>query len=422
MQTKCMLCYMDFASHTGFASVAHNLMDRLLPFFEEKNVIVNICATNYQGQPFWYNGKNGGKAYVRAAKDYAKNDKDLWYRDGMLKLLNEKNWDMFWAINDIPVFSPMMQILHTIRSQYKHQNKQTRFKSILYAPVDSPCNPQFMNDLEFWDSFVTYTEYGKKQIEPHVYNSLTNLYKQIDVIPHGANKDDFHKIQNFDKSAAREKWKLPTDKFIFGNINKNNSRKNIGGTLFAFKKFLDWYFTSSYHKHPHLYLHMSPTDETGINIYRAAENLGISQYITYPTKEEYIKGGAYTLEEMNEIYNCLDCYVTTTAAEGWGLTVTEAMAVGLPIVAPMHTSIQEITENGSACYPITCLYEHFQISDYENIRFMPDANDTFFQMKSAYIDAIHDNFPHRSAYEDILNVYDWNKIAEQWKKIFSSMI
>lgn len=411
---------MDFASHTGFASVAHNLMDRLLPFFEENNVLINICATNYQGQPFWYNGKNGGKAYVRAAKDYAKNDKDLWYRDGMLKLLNEKNWDVFWAINDIPVFSPMMEILTTIRSQYKYHKKQTRFKSILYAPVDSPCNPKFMNDLTFWDSLITYTEYGKKEIERFTTDSI--LPTPIQVIPHGANKQDFYKIPDFDKKAAREKWKLPTDKFIFGNINKNNSRKNIGGTLLAFKKFLDWYATSKFDKHPHLYLHMSPTDETGINIYRAAENLGISQYITYPTKEEYIKGGAYTLEEMNEIYNCLDCYVTTTAAEGWGLTVTEAMAVGLPIVAPMHTSIQEITNNGTACYPITSLYEHFQISDYENIRFIPDANDTCLQMQAAYSDTILDNSKHQKAYTDILNVYDWDKISEQWKKIFLPLL
>lgn len=420
MQTKTMLCYMDFATHTGFASVAHNLMDRLLPFFEENNVLINICATNYQGQPFWYNGKNGGKAYVRAAKDYAKNDKDLWYRDGMLKLLNEKNWDVFWAINDIPVFSPMMEILTTIRSQYKYHNKQTRFKSVLYTPVDSPCNPKFMNDLSFWDSLVTYTEYGKKEIERFTISKI--LPTPIQVIPHGANKQDYYKIPNFDKHAAREKWKLPTDKFIFGNINKNNSRKNIGGTLLAFKKFLDWYATSKFDRHPHLYLHMSPTDETGINIYRAAENLGISQYITYPTKEEYIKGGAYTLEEMNEVYNCLDCYVTTTAAEGWGLTVTEAMAVGLPIVAPMHTSIQEITNNGTACYPITSLYEHFQISDYENIRFIPDANDTCLQMQAAYSDTILDKLKHQKAYTDILNIYDWDKIAEQWKKIFLPLL
>jgi glycosyltransferase involved in cell wall biosynthesis len=33
-------------------------------------------------------------------------------------------------------------------------------------------------------------------------------------------------------------------------------------------------------------------------------------------------------------------------AEGWGLTITEAMAVKLPIICPIHTSISEITNDG----------------------------------------------------------------------------
>jgi len=418
-QTKSLLCYMDFATHTGFSSVAHNLLDRLLVWFEEKDVIITILATNYIGEPFWYNGKNGGRAYVKSAKSEAKNMKDLWYRDGMLKLLNEKNWDLFWAINDIPVFSPTMEVLLKIRNQYKQEKKQKRFKAVLYTPVDSPCNPTFMNDLDFWDALVTYTEYGKKQIEPH-------LSGKIDIIPHGANKKDFYPIKDSNKEELRKKHQLPVDGFIFGNINKNNSRKNIGGTLLAFKKFLDWYDDESYKNpslpKPYLYLHCSPTDETGINCYRASSSLGISDYVLYPQNEDYKKGKGYDVKEMNEVYNCLDTYVTTTGAEGWGLTITEAMAVGLPIVAPMHTSVKEITENGSACYPVSILSEQILTHDYENVRFLPDPVNTAWAMKSAYNDAVVGRFPHQLAYEDILDEYDWDKIAEQWKKIFTKLL
>lgn len=419
-QAKSVLCYMDFATHTGFSSVSHNLMDRLLPWFEAQDIYVHICATNYLGKPFWYKGKNGGKAYVRAAKDTAKNMKDLWYRDGMLKLLNEGNYDLLWCINDIPVFSPMMQILSQVRNIYKPQRGHKNFKAVLYTPVDSRCNPEFMNDLDFWDELVTYTEYGKVEIEKH-----KPIGKWVKTIPHGANKEDFYKIPDFDKAEARRKWKLPENAFLFGNINKNNSRKNMGGTLLAFRYFVDWFNkqkTDGHKQEPALYLHCSPTDETGINLYRAAKTLGIENYVHYPTKDEYIKGGAYTLPEMNEIYNLLDCYVTTTSAEGWGLTITEAMAVELPIVAPMHTSIKEITEKGSACYPVSTLMEHFQIADYENVRLMPDPNDTFCQMMMAYTDVQLGEFPFGAAYKDILNVYDWDKIAEQWKSVFEGLI
>lgn len=422
MEAKSMLCYMDFATHTGFSSVAHNLMDRLLPYFKEQNISVTICATNYLGKPFWYEGKNGGKAYVRSAKDSAKNMKDLWYRDGMLKLLNDNNWDYFWAINDIPVFSPLMKVLQDIRHKFKPQRKHKPFKSILYTPIDSPINPTFTNELVFWDALVTYTQYGKDEIEKY-YDAIQGA--DIKVIPHGANKTDFYAITDFKKTEARAKWKLPEDGFIFGNINKNNSRKNIGGTVLAFKKFLVWYEKQkqqyNYSQKPYLYLHCSPTDSTGINLYRLCESLGIADRVFYPSKEEYIKGGSYTLNELNEIYNCLDCYITTTSAEGWGLTITEAMAVGLPIVAPLHTSVKEITDNGDACYGVTCMYDHIQIADYENIRYIPDTNTTMMSMVMAYADVQMDEYPHKAAYLDLLDIYDWDKIAEQWKQIFNKL-
>jgi glycosyltransferase involved in cell wall biosynthesis len=140
---------------------------------------------------------------------------------------------------------------------------------------------------------------------------------------------------------------------------------------------------------------MSPTDSTGIDIYRACKQLGIIEYVHFPEKEEYKKGDGYTVQEMNEVYNCLDCYVTTTTAEGWGLTVTEAMACELPIVAPMHTSLKEITENGDACYAVTVMIEHFQIADYENIRHIPDPVITANQMLIAFKDVCHKKFPHK---------------------------
>lgn len=415
-----MLCYMDFATHTGFASVAHNLMDRLLPFFAEKGITINICATNYFGKPFWYKGPNGGKAYVKSAKDNAKNMNDLWYRDSMLKTLNEGNYDYLFCINDIAVLSPTMPVLKDIRDKYKPTNNHKDFQAILYTPVDSKCNPTLMNDINFWDRIVTYTEYGVKEIQPHC------VFADIIAIPHGANRNDFRKLDPdtdaFDQYAERNNLGLPEECFIFGNINKNNSRKNLGGTLLAFKYFLDWFNKQQdYKKKPALYFHCSPTDATGINLYRAAQTLGIEQHVYYPQKEEYKKGGGYTLEEMNTIYNCLDCYVTTTTAEGWGLTVTEAMAVGLPIVAPMHTSLKEITENGGACYSVSSMIEHFQIADYENVRYVPDPNDTFCQMMMAYVDAMQNDFPHEAAYKDILNTYDWDKIAEQWKDLFNGI-
>jgi glycosyltransferase involved in cell wall biosynthesis len=37
-----------------------------------------------------------------------------------------------------------------------------------------------------------------------------------------------------------------------------------------------------------------------------------------------------------------DLLITTTTGEGWGLSITEAMASKLPVVAPNHTACREI--------------------------------------------------------------------------------
>lgn len=417
---RLMLAYMDYATHTGFASVAENLMKRLLPFFQKNNITVHICATNYLGEPYTFS-VGDATAMVFSAKTMAKDLKDLWYRDGMLKMLSLNPYEFLWVLNDIPVVSPMMEVLKHIKSNLKpNKFKHPDFKSILYTPIDSKPQPKYMNDLGFWDLLVTYTNYGQQELKRVAGNDLA-----ISIIPHGVDTSDYYKIPDFDKQAVREKYKLPANKFIFGNINKNSSRKNIGGTLLAFSYFLNHYnqIKSDYnYVEVALYLHMSPTDLTGINIYRACEQLGISEYVHFPEKDEYKKGAGYSVQEMNEIYNCLDCYVTTTSAEGWGLTVTEAMACQLPIVAPMHTSIKEITENGEACYPVNMMFDHFQISDYENLRHIPDPAIVAKQMMRAFMNVVQGRYPHKEVYEDILEKYNWDKIAKSWQDKFNKLL
>lgn len=420
MQKKrLMLCYMDYATHTGFATVAHNLIERLLPFFHSNNIELHICATNYLGEAYTIN-VGDASAMVVSAKSVAKNMEDLWYRDGMLKMLNTNPYEFLWVINDIPVISPVMQVLRHVQDDLKSKNKQPKFKAILYTPIDSKPNRKFMNDLDFWDLLVTYTHYGQKEI-----HKITGSSLPVSIIAHGVDKSNFFRIPQFDKATVRAKYKLPTDCFIFGNVNKNNSRKNIAGTLLAFHYFLQQYdcIKSDYNNlKPVLYLHMSPTDSTGINTYVACEQLGITDYVYYPEKLEYKQGQGYTVQEMNEVYNCLDCYVTTTSAEGWGLTVTEAMACELPIVAPLHTSLKEITENGEGCYPVTLMFDHFQIADGENLRHIPDPVVTASQMLRSFKDVSQKVFLYKEIYKDILDKYNWDKIAKSWEDKFKRLI
>lgn len=399
---------MDYSTHTGFSSVAENLMERLIKFFNQKDIEVHIHALNYYGESKMINIK-GVNTLLYSAKTKAKNPNDPYYRDGFLKVLNDMDYHYVWVINDLSVIAPMMPILKDIQ-----KNKIRKFKSILYFPVDSPPNPNDLIDLSFWDLKVTYTCYGKEKVNKYVDET-------IKVIPHGANRQHFYKLLNFDKNEVREKFGLPKDKFIFANINKNNPRKNIGGTLLAYSKFLELKKRKNSNIETCLYLHLSPTDSSGINVFKACELLGISNDVFIPTSENYKNGIGYSVAEMNQIYNCVDCYITTTGAEGWGLSVTEAMAVHLPIIAPFHTSIKEIFY-GAEFYPIYEFIEHFQIHDGEYVRYIPDPEHTARRMFDVFNDYLIGKKINVEEYDEILKENDWNFIAKIWQKHFNELM
>jgi glycosyltransferase involved in cell wall biosynthesis len=59
--------------------------------------------------------------------------------------------------------------------------------------------------------------------------------------------------------------------------------------------------------------------------------------------ERYVDlvSGSLSEVDMMVAYRMHDADVTATKGEGWGLPITEAVACGLPLVAPCHTGLTE---------------------------------------------------------------------------------
>ena len=124
---------------------------------------------------------------------------------------------------------------------------------------------------------------------------------------------------------------------------------------------------------------------------------------------------------MNELYNSLDCFVTSTTAEGWGLTVTEAMSCGLPIICGLHTSLNEITNNGELVYGCKNLVPFIQNEDGENIRLKLHPDEVCEKMIQVYLDVVEKN-QRRYDYSQKLKEYSWDAIANQWKTAFEELL
>jgi glycosyltransferase involved in cell wall biosynthesis len=414
MSNKRILCYMDFMCPTGFGTVAHNVLDRLTPWFRRVGVKVDVAALNYHDKT---TEEYNDCITVINPRLFARNMDDNYYRDGVLKMLQIEDYDLLWAMNDVPVCGAMSPILGQLRTQKKFHNKPD-FKMLLYTPIDSVPFQRYFKDLDIWDELVTYTKYGKKEAE-YAFEKVNKRKVKFGVIAHGVDKVNFKKLNK--KQELRDKFSLPQDTFIFGHVNKNQPRKDVGTTLIAFKKLKDMFASKGYQQPLALYLHLYHSDKSGIKIHIACERLGlvVGKDVLLPLEEKYVNN-QYQPKEINEVYNCFDAFVTTTMAEGWGLTITEAMSVKLPIICPLHTSINEITDNGKIVYAIDDLWEHFQIEDAENVRFKSNPNQVAEKMLQVYEDVNSGIF--RPNYDEKMNEYEWDKIADQWKIIIKRML
>jgi glycosyltransferase involved in cell wall biosynthesis len=299
----------------------------------------------------------------------------------------------------------------------KEKEGRTPFKVLFYTPIDSYPLPSHFPALKNIEQIVNYTKYGIKAMDECFEKMDVKPVSKIDVIPHGMDTKVFKPLDN--KKELREKYKLPTDATLFGNINKNQPRKDLGTTLIAFAHVKKQNPKEKYA----LYLHCYHTDPSGINLYRACERLGleVGKDVFFPTDERYMNA-EYTPNDVNELYNCLDVFVNTTMSEGWGLSLTEAMCVGLPIVCPLHTSFNEITDNGRLTYSKITLYEHFQISDAEYVRFKSDPKDVMQMMLVASWNIKNNKEDLFKKYQRKFVEYNWDNIAKQFEQHIKNLL
>ena len=410
---KRLLAYMDFDSPTGFGNVSKNLFERLTPFFEKNDIHVDVCATNYGNKETLRYHKN---VTVYNAKSFAKNLNDKWYRDGFLKLLQSKPYDLVWIMNDLPVAHSMMPVMETLR-QSKRKLMHPEFKLLLYTPIDSIPDPSWFKYAKEFDQIVTYTKYGFDEIQ-----KIKRL-KNLDIIPHGFDTKNFFK-QSGPKEECRRRAGIPQDKFVIGTVNKNQPRKDMANALIAFAEFKN---SLPKDNNAFLYLHTYFDDPTGVNLRSVGDKLGLVWEKDYsmPTHKKYTDG-AYTLSDMNDVYNSFDVFLTTSTAEGWGLTLSEAICCKLPVIYGAHTSQGEIAGaiSQGRCRQLTKMV---QINDGNAIRYKLNPMEIAQWMNIFW--NLSQQYPDESINEDLFETYDaiikkynWDAIANDWSTIIAKLL
>lgn len=162
--------------------------------------------------------------------------------------------------------------------------------------------------------------------------------KVIEYVPHGLNEDVYKPLDKGDPTLISIKNQLfnggERDFVLFFN-SRNIRRKQIPDTLLAFKYFLDG-LTKEQAEGCSLVLHTQPQDENGTDLYVVRDLL----FKDYPNAITF-SPNKITQEELNCLYNIADGQILLSSNEGWGLSLTEAMLAGTPIIANVTGGMQD---------------------------------------------------------------------------------
>ncbi len=240
--------------------------------------------------------------------------------------------DALFLITDPRYFEHIFRIENEIRKKIP----------IIYLNIwDSPFPYPLWNKpfYESCDALLAISKQTKNINEVVLGDKAKN--KIIKYVPHGLNPKNYYPIDSeHPKFPELQEFK----KQLFGgkDINfalffnsRNIRRKQIPDTMLAFRLFLDNLPKEQADKCA-LILHTEIMSDHGTNLFAVRDYF----FEKYPNAIIFNQQ-VLNLEQMNLLYNSTDAQILLTDNEGWGLSLTEALLVGNPIIANVQGGMQD---------------------------------------------------------------------------------
>jgi len=166
--------------------------------------------------------------------------------------------------------------------------------------------------------------------------------KVIKYVPHGINEKHFFPVNEFmadeHNKMLEMKRRLFKDRefeFVLFYNARNIRRKCVSDLIAAWSKFCDIIGKEKANKCV-LLMHTQPMDENGTDL-PAVINLLCSE----DHKNVIINSDVLPVDQMNLMYNICDAVALVSSNEGWGLSLTEGMMCGKPIIATVTGGMQD---------------------------------------------------------------------------------
>lgn len=322
-----LLLVSDFARHSGFAVVAEAIAAELAA----RDWRIVVLGVNYKGDPHplqqrytLYPAHLGG---------------DMLGVQRINGVVAAEQPDAILIISD-----PQVVVMHLKQLAKMKQHPPV----VAYMPVDAPGTARaYVAGIERLSAAVAYTEFGASE--------LSRMGAPVKaVIPHGIDLDVFYPLLRED---ARQVAGIDPSWFVVLLLDRNQPRKALDIAVDGFAEWIDRRKADGKPVDHIKLLYHGAVRDAGWDIDIQLDDVGLLDHLVLTSLDMKPLSGV-TRDDLRAIYSAADVRLTTTAGEGWGLTLMEAMACGVPVIAPEWAAVAEWA---AGCYeplPIVLTRRH----------------------------------------------------------------
>lgn len=318
----------DAGCHTGFARVTHALGDRLV----DRGHDIHCLAVNYQGDH-----------YPTKVKLYRPNkllNTDVYGKSRIVEMLGIVEPDVVVMLNDPALITNLL-----FDNAYDKERYLLQYRPILaYMPIDGHNAPPAWSILNKVTKPVAMTEFGRR----------TFMEGKGEMVYHGVDTDTFYPVSRkrpihtstnlvvTSKREAKRAFGYPEDAFLVLRVDRNSGRKDYPASWKALLPVM--------RRHSDVIVHFhcqGMGDTMGVDV-RAmiARDPETAKRIFLPDLLNTFIG--WDEKDLNCLYNAADLFISTSRGEGFGLTIAEALSVGVPVIAQNVSAIPEVVGPGGA--------------------------------------------------------------------------
>lgn len=400
---------------TGFGRVAEALADRWHASnkWTIKQMGINYFDTDHDKPYRIFSATGGGNfrdwiGYERIKQLYAEINpdvtflfQDFWHVAEYIARIPEATSIVTYFPVDSPNVKPAWAVAQAAASEVCTYTNfaAEEFAKGMAAARDDIFQKGLLEGKDIIKQVAIQTSEGTLNVSASRVNELSDP-ANINVVPHGVDLTNFFPL---DKIECRKELDLPVDKFIVGNVNRNQPRKRLDTMIRAFSLF------AKDKKDAVLILHDPVKTPEGWDLRQLAHYYGVSDKVM-------ISNSTYTLELLNKLYNSLDVMVNSSGGEGWGLTPFESAACGVPQIVPNWSATGEIWQgSGLLTDVLTVRHEAGKINTAQCVL---DENHMAAQMEELYSNKKRAEEVGKACREVTLkDDYDWDNIAAKFEEI-----